>query len=80
MQDTRLLEQRNGVTFFECLQVSLYSELLPQWERLSGKKLLASSPFDRLIDQATGYDLTLMREFADFVYECVFCTMPLAEG
>lgn len=70
--DTRLLEQRHGVTFVECLEASLHSELLPQWERLWGKKLLVTSPLDRMIDEATGYDQAIMGEFADFVYTFVF--------
>lgn len=65
----RLLEQRNGVTFAECLETALHSELLTEWQRLSNKKLIASSPLDRMIDQATGYDQAVMQEFADFVYE-----------
>ena len=70
----RLLEQRNGISFLECLQASMQSDLVPEWERLSGKHLIAKSPIDRMIDEATGYDQAIMREFADFVYECVFMT------
>jgi hypothetical protein len=74
--DSRLLEQRDGIPFIECLNMCLYNqEFVAQWERLSGKKLLAKSPIDRMIDEATGYDMAVMREFADFVYDVVFLTI-----
>jgi hypothetical protein len=75
MADTRLLEQRNGVSFIDCLQASIQSELVTEWERLTGKKLVAQTPLDRMIDEATGYDQAVMGEFVDFVYEFVFLTM-----
>jgi len=69
----RLFEERNGITFLECLTVAIHTEhLVQEWERLSGKKLIASNPLDRMIDEATGYGDEVMREFANFVYECVF--------
>lgn len=74
-QDTnaRLLEERNGVTFLDCLDTCIHErEFIAQWERLSGKKLLPTSPLDRMIDEATGYNMVVMGEFADFVYEFVF--------
>jgi hypothetical protein len=75
MDNTRLLEQRNGISFLDCLQFCLHtSEFVKEWERLSGKKLLPASPINRLIDEATGYDMAIMGEFADFVYASVFCT------
>lgn len=71
--ESRLLEIRNGVPFLECLEHCLYTrEFRTEWERLSGKTLLAKTPLDRMIDEATGYDQAVMKEFADFVYECVF--------
>ena len=71
--DIRLLEQRHGITFLECLEACLYtSEFVKEWERLWKKKLIPSTPLDRMIDSATGYDMAVMGEFADFVYECVF--------
>lgn len=72
MGDTRLLEVKNGVTFLQCLEQALHSELLQQWERLTGNKLLASNRLNRMIDEATGYDQQLMKEFADFVYHFVW--------
>lgn len=72
----RLLEQRNGVSFIECLNECLHSDLVKEWERLFGKKLVAANPLDRMIDEATGYDMAIMIEFADFVYQYVFLTMP----
>lgn len=70
---TRLLEQRNGVSFLECLEMCIQQrDLVAQWERLSSKKLVASSPIDKMIDEATGYDQAVMGEFADFVYDCIF--------
>ena len=72
--DTRLLEQRNGVSFLECLEMSIHTPLLTEWERLSGKKLVPPSLLDRMIDEATGYDMVVMKEFADFVYTCIFLT------
>lgn len=71
----RLLEQRNGVTFVECLETCINtSELVNEWQRLSGKTLLPASPIARMIDEATGYDMAVMGEFADFVYTHVFST------
>jgi hypothetical protein len=71
--DTRLLEMRHGVSFLECLETCLYnSEFIAQWERLNKKKIVPTSPIDRMIDEATGHDVTLIGEFADFVYENVF--------
>ncbi len=75
--DTRLLEVRNGIPFIGCLETALHSDLVKEWERLSGKKLLPASPLDRMIDSATGYDMVMMREFADFVYEYVFLALPI---
>jgi hypothetical protein len=75
--DTRLLQIRGGVTFIDCLQAAIHSEMVSQWERLSGKKLVPASPLDRMIDEATGYDMVVIREFADFVYWYVFLTMPV---
>jgi hypothetical protein len=70
--DLRLLEQRNGVSFMACLAEAIHSELVTEWQRLSGKKLIATRSLDRRIDEATGYDMAVMHEFADFVYEYVF--------
>lgn len=76
MPESRLLEEKNGVTFADCLIVCLFMpEFVQQWERLTGMRLLPASPLDRMIDKATGYDLTVMAEFADFVYRCVFSTI-----
>lgn len=73
--DTRLLEHRNGITFLECLEMCIQqADLIAQWERLSGKKLVASNPLDRMIDEATGYDQAVMGEFVDFVYNYVWVT------
>jgi len=80
MIDTRLLQERGGITFIDCLHACLMnSEFVQQWERLWGKKLVPASTLDRMIDQATGYDLAVMREFADAVYQFVFCTLPVEE-
>ena len=75
--DIRLLQERNGVTFIDCLEAAIHSDLVKEWERLSGKKLVSRSPLDKMIDEATGYDMAIMREFADFVYQYVFLTMPV---
>jgi hypothetical protein len=73
MVDSRLLEVRNGVSFLECLETCTHnSEFVAQWERLNGKKLVATSPIDRMIDEATGHDVAMIGEFADFVYDYVF--------
>lgn len=74
MIDARFLELRNGVSFVECLETCVNSEIVTEWQRLSGKQLVASSAIDRMIDEATGYDLAVMGEFADFVYTYVFQT------
>lgn len=69
------LAQRRGIFFIDCLNRCLHEpELVAQWERLSGRQLIAHSPLERMIDEATGYQMDAMREFADFVYEYVFCT------
>ncbi len=75
MIDQRLLELRNGVSFVECLEACINSELVTEWQRLSGKQLIASSAIGRMIDEATGYDMAVMGEFADFVYTYVFQTL-----
>lgn len=72
LPDTRLLEERKGVVFVDCLVMCVHSDLRAEWERLNGKKLVPANPIDRLVDQATGYDLDTMREFADFVYTYIF--------
>jgi hypothetical protein len=75
----RLLEQRGGVTFVDCLVECIHtSEFVSEWQRLSGKKLLATNPLDRMVDKATGYDMSVIGEFADFVYDYVFKTLPEA--
>ena len=81
MPDMRLLEEKNGVTFADCLAACLFTpEFRHEWERLTGNTLVAASPLDRMIDEATGYDMTVMAEFADFVYWYVFCTMEAGEA
>ena len=75
MIEQRLLELRNGVSFVECLEAAVNSELVTEWQRLSGKQLIANSAIGRMIDEATGYDLAVMSEFADFVYTYVFSTL-----
>lgn len=71
--DPRLLEVRNGLTFAECLIISASEpELVQQWERLTGNTLISSNPLNRMIDEATGYNLHVMGKFADFVYDCIF--------
>lgn len=78
--DTRLLEHRNGITFLECLELCIQqADLIAQWERLSGKKLVATNPLDRMIDASTGYDLAVMGEFVDFVYNYVWKTFGTVE-
>lgn len=73
--NTRLFERRNGISFLECLEVCLLNNnFRGEWERLSGKHLVARSPIYQAIDEATGYDMAVMQEFADFVYTLVFCT------
>ena len=75
MIEQRLLELRNGVSFVECLEAAVNSELVIEWQRLNGKRLIASSAINRMVDEATGYDMAVMREFADFVYTYVFQTL-----
>lgn len=78
MPDTRLLEERGGVTFAACLAACLFTpEFRCEWERLTGNTLVAASPLDRMIDEATGYDRTMMAAFADFVYRFVFSPMDV---
>lgn len=68
-----MLAVRQGIPFIECLNRCLHTpELVQQWERLSGKKLVSASPIERAIDEATGYDIELIKEFAEFVYEFIF--------
>ena len=79
--DTRPLEHHNGITFLQCLEMCLQQrELVSEWQRLSGKKLIASSPLDRAIDEATGYDVAVMGEFVDFVYDFVWQTFGSKGG
>lgn len=70
--DTRLFEIRNGLSFLECLEAAIQTDIVKEWERLSGKKLIASSPIERMIDEATGYDKEVLKEFIDFIYNFVF--------
>lgn len=70
--DMRLFEVRNGLSFLECLNAAIQTDIVKEWERLSGKKLIASSPIDRMIDEATGYQEEVLKEFIDFVYDYVF--------
>lgn len=78
--DTRLLEHQNGVSFLECLELCIQQrDLIAQWERISGKKLVASNQLDRMIDASTGYDVAVMGEFVDFVYEYVWQTFGPVE-
>jgi len=66
--DIRLMQERNGVTFIDCLEAAVRSDLVKEWERLSGKKLVARSPLDKMIDEATGYS---NGEYRDFITEQV---------
>lgn len=74
-QASRLLEIRQGVTFLDCLIVATNSDFPKEWERLTGKKLVALSPIDRMIDEATGYNKVLIQEYVDAVYNTVFLTL-----
>jgi hypothetical protein len=51
------------------------TELVRQWERLSGNKF-ARSPLDCMIDEATGHGDAVMEKFLAFVYDVAWCRLP----
>ena len=74
LRSSRLLEVRNGVTFLDCLIATTESDFVKEWERLNKKKLVATSPIEKMIDTATGYDKVVLQEYIDAVYNTVFLT------
>ena len=70
----QLFETRNGITFLECLMATSRTDFPTYWQRLHRKQLFATSPIERMIDEATGYDTDLLEEYIDDVYNVVFLT------
>lgn len=65
--------------FHVCLLESIgEAELVENFERLSGTKLMLPaprSPIERMVDEACGvhpFDQNGMRRFVEFVYDCVY--------
>jgi len=68
------------VSFTDCvLECGKNTELVEQFDRLTGSslsKLGSRSGFDRMIDDATGYDRAQAAKFAAFVYETIWIRLP----
>ncbi|MFL1449249.1 hypothetical protein ACI77O_12710 [Pseudomonas tritici] len=79
------------MTFFDCLmECAKTPKLVTEFNRLTNRHVgekLARSPFDALIDKATGYQEVLneqsdddLRAFVGFCYECVWARLPQNAG
>lgn len=55
-----------------CIQTP---ELIKEYERLLDKKFVPSSPIEKMIDEATGYDKKLAHDFFNFVRDYIW--MPV---
>ena len=77
----RLLDYRSdlGLSFIDCLRETANTpELLQEFCRLSGlANPLTASGINKMIDEATGYDRMVIDKFVDFVWECVWKTIPV---
>ena len=79
------------MTFFDCLmECAKAPKLVAEFNRLTNRHVgekLARSPFDALIDKATGYQEVLNEQsdedlsaFVEFCYECVWARLPQNVG
>lgn len=75
------------MTFFDCLmECAKTPKLVAEFNRLTGRHVgekLARSPFEEMIDKATGYEQVLtaqqdddLRAFVEFCHEFVWTRLP----
>lgn len=63
---------RQEITFHQAVMAAASnSELVAEYERLSGEKLMLSG-LEGMIDRATGYQDEKCRRFIQFVDECIW--------
>ena len=66
--------------FAKCLiEAGATSELVEQFDRLTGCKVGRignGSPIERMVDKATGFQDDQMRQFAEFVHDCIYLRLP----
>ena len=65
----RLFEVRSGVSFIDCLQASANVDLVTEFDRLNGTKIINASP-------ETPGAREEFAKFADFVYDHIFLALP----
>lgn len=68
------IEQR--VTFGDCLKYALQTEFFSEWTRLREHKR-PTSPLDAMIDEATGMNDHISRQFILDVYELIWLRLPI---
>lgn len=81
------MQNAKTMTFVDCLmECAKTPKLVTQFNRLTDRHVgekLARSPFETMIDKATGYEDVLtaqqdddLRAFVEFCYDCVWTRLP----
>jgi len=71
-----MTDNMNIPTLEETIKMCLENqEFMKEYERLLGQKLVAGSPIEKMIDEATGYDKKLTNDFFNFIREYIW--MPV---
>lgn len=55
------------------------SELIQQYERLTGARLRGGAPIEQMIDKSTGYDKEQWNRFFDFVRDYIWMPVIIKE-
>lgn len=64
------------ITFLQCVfQCAQCDSFVKEWCRMRGL-MMATSPIDRMIDSASGYDSTIAATFFEDVYDLVWTRLP----
>jgi hypothetical protein len=68
------------LTYIDCLmQAARTPSLVAEFDRLTGHKLATvgkGTPLDQMIDDACGVHDAAMRDFCEFVWDCVYLRLP----
>ena len=71
-----MTDNMNIPTLEETIKMCLENQdFIKEYERLLGQKLVAGSPIEKMIDEATGYDKKLTNDFFNFIRDYIW--MPV---
>lgn len=71
-------ELRANCTFSTALSESARNkELIKQFERFAGMKMMATAPIDMMVDKATGFGDYRLKQFIYFVYDFIWSRLPI---